>query len=131
MTAEKKSETKSINKNTFPSINIQVNPKQKTVYLISGLFVFIVMLISLLNVNSIFTKPKMEVLGATDTVKEEIMFWEGFLKENPTYMTGWVELTKLEIERGNFDAARLYFDRAQTIDPNSEILEELKEELIY
>ncbi len=131
MKAEKKSEAKSTNKVSFPSINILVNPKQNTIYLVSGLFVLIVMLISLLNVKSIFTKPKMEVLGATDTVKEEIMFWEGFLKESPTYMAGWVELTKLEIERGNIDAARLYFDKAQTINPNSEILEDLKKKLIY
>lgn len=130
MTTEKKTETES-NKTRLPSISIQINPKQKTIYLVSSIFVLVVMLITLLNIKSMVTKPKMEVLGATDTVIEEIMFWEGFLRENPTYIAGWVELSKLEIERGNLSAASLYYEKAQTIDPNSEILEELEGKLNY
>jgi hypothetical protein len=108
-------------------LSFNINPKQNTIYLASSIFVVIVILLSLLNIKTLLVKPEIEVLGATDSTKEELLFWEGFLRENPTYQTGWIELTKLELERGNLEVAKLYFDKAVSIEPNSEVLEVLKD----
>jgi hypothetical protein len=58
-----------------------------------------------------------------------VLFWEGFLKQNPTYLKGWLELTNLEIERGNKAAANLYLEKAKSIEPNSEEIKQLEDKL--
>lgn len=70
--------------------------------LITALVIFILFL-SAYNIKSYFAP--MKVLGVeTQSLRLEKEFWENFLKENPSYIPGWVELGRT--------------DKVTEIDPN-------------
>lgn len=74
-------------------------------YLILGA-IAIVILLSSINLSEYFAPKK--VLGTTTNIDNQYsvnkIFWENFLKENPEYIPGWIELGNLE--------------KARSIDPN-------------
>jgi len=85
--------------------------------------------LSLFNLALYLFKSNHEVLGANSEVSQEIIFWHDFLTENPSYIDGWLELTKLEYEKGNFASSQEALRQAEIIDPNSEELKKLKIDL--
>ncbi len=58
-------------------------------------FTVFVLLLSFINIKNITTKKEVKVLGTT--VVDNTEFWKDFLKENPTYRDGWVELNRMDI----------------------------------
>lgn len=59
----------------------------------------------------------------------EKSFWHAFLKENPSYLPGWLELAKIEVQLEDIEAARQALNKARDIDPNSDLLEETAKKL--
>ena len=54
-----------------------------------------------------------------------IEYWNVFLAKHPGYLPGWLELAKLELENGDVSNALFAVNRAKMIDPNSEIVNEI------
>lgn len=82
------------------------------------------MLITGFNLQSYFAQDR--VLG-TKTEKEppaknqEKIFWENFLKDNPRYFEGWLELARIYDEEGNLEAKEKALNYAREINPNSPV----------
>lgn len=95
------------------------------IFFIGGGFIFVFSIINLLNY---LARDEESVLGVrieseTKTSLEQgKIFWENFLVENPSYLQGWLELAKIEVQLENFEAARSAFSKAKTINPNSELI---------
>ena len=60
-----------------------------------------------------------------ELLKEQKLYWEEFLAANPTYLDGWIELTRINISLGDNSAARIAHQKAEEINPNSEKLNDL------
>lgn len=73
-----------------------------------------------LKPHRLLNDTKAEVLGTTNTLNSEQNFWTDFLIAHLGYLPGWLELTKLEIKKGNLEAAKVYLEKARFIDPNSD-----------
>lgn len=110
-------------------------PKKKTgikkglIYLCSCSTVILILLISSFNLKTYLGKQS--VLGLASEAEtnnlNEKTFWLDFLKDNPSYIDGWIALTKIELDLGNYQEAKLYFEKAKVIDPNSQKLKTLEE----
>lgn len=72
-----------------------------------------------------------KVLSQTTKYNEErqIEYWEEFLKENPTYQDGYLELGKLYYNNGNFSKSEELMEIAKSLNPNSEKLKSLLKEI--
>jgi hypothetical protein len=91
----------------------------------------IVVLITLTLFNVFFflyAKPKISYVKK-DSTNTEISFWQTFLISHPSYQEGWVELAKLNIQKGNKTGAETAFQNAWKIDPNSVEIQTLKNEI--
>ncbi|OGM20764.1 hypothetical protein A2714_03745 [Candidatus Woesebacteria bacterium RIFCSPHIGHO2_01_FULL_38_9] len=92
----------------------------------SACAVIIIIALSLFNF-SLFIYPK-KTVKTQDNVqsKDEIFYWEGFVREHPSYIAGWLELAKSYYKIGEFALAQSALQNAESIDPNSEDLKSLK-----
>lgn len=63
--------------------------------------------------------------------KEQKKYWENFLKENPNYLPGWLELTNIYLEEGEVENARESLSKAKKINPNSPEVKDLQKRLSY
>lgn len=57
-----------------------------------------------------------DVLGEATT--NQIFYWENFLKNNPNYLPGWVEYSKLTKESGFSEKTKEALERIKKLDPN-------------
>ena len=99
-------------------------------FLLSCFGIIITLLLAGFNINTYFAQQK--VLGAevgANNLIEEKLFWEGVVSENPTYFSGWLELSRITYELGEEDYAVGALNSAKAIDPNSEKIKALEEEL--
>lgn len=71
-------------------------------YSIAAFFTLLLILTSL-NIYS-FLKPKNNFVLGAQTKNEYGIFWFNFLKQNPTYIPGWIEIGRP--------------DKVKAIDPN-------------
>ena len=94
--------------------------------IVSALLV-LVLALSLLNLSTYLNSSKKgKVLSSQVDVYQEMEFWNELLQQSPTYLTGWVELAKVNISLGNFDEAIYDISVAEKIDPNSKVVNEVK-----
>lgn len=63
----------------------------------------IVLILTIINLNSYINPTKTKVLGA-ETSNTEGIFWYNLLKDNPDYIPGWIEIGRT--------------DKIKLIDPN-------------
>ena len=118
-----------MSKNSGPKRTKKKAPlKRSLVFFCSCCAAAILLFLSGFNLKSLSST---RVLGLKDEAQsenpsEEVSFWEDFLAKSPTYFDGWVELSYVMSSLGNIEAARVAFDKAVEINPNSEKLEELK-----
>lgn len=108
----------------MPAAQSTVSAKKENVkYLLTISFILSVLTLITFNLQSISGSKR--VLGAStrlvQNLQTEKVFWEKFLKENPTYLEGWVELGVIEGELGNTDSSNFAFLKAEAIDPNWEL----------
>lgn len=103
------------------------NLKKEIVYLCSCCSLVLVLFLASFNVNAFLLNSK--VLGAkTENAKalvDEEKYWEDFLALHPTYLDGWIELSKIEYGKGNINYALGAFNTAKAINPNSPKIKEL------
>ncbi|MFV1917083.1 MAG: hypothetical protein ACC618_01165 [Patescibacteria group bacterium] len=101
-----------------------------------GCMVAIILALSVFNIAFYSSKESGRVLGlkivvdSNQVLLQEQYFWNNLLKENPTYLQGWVELAKINIQLEDIDSAREALFKARKVDPNSILLEELEKNLM-
>lgn len=97
-----------------PKLNKQALP-----FLLTSLFIVLVLTLSFLNLKSYFYAPK--VLGAQTEIKRNPAqtFWETFLAENPNYFPGWIELAKIDDSNSNHLKSVEDLNHARSINPNA------------
>lgn len=98
------------------------NKKNNSFYLFffTRLAVLIVLLLTIVNLNKIFAHKK--VLGVqidTDSVNKQRTYYENLVKENPTYVDGYVELAKISSFVGDKESEKSYLKMAYNINPNN------------
>ena len=109
--------------------------KKELYFLCACCATVLLLLITSFNINQIVS-PK-NVLGSKTQIKNEeikalnveVLNWESFLKENPTYFEGWVRLGELKIQKGDLDGAKEAYQKAFAINPNSLQVKSLGESL--
>jgi hypothetical protein len=86
---------------------------------ITAVFIVTVLTISFFNLKSYFYTPN--VLGAQTEIQinPAQTFWETFLKTNPNYFPGWIELAKIDDENGNHLKSIEDLNHARSINPNA------------
>ena len=102
--------------------------QSEALFFASGLAVVAILFLSALNLN-LYTKKGLssdKILGINIQREEEISYWKDLLSENPDYLPGWVELAKLQKEKGDLEGFEIAFDNIRNIDPNSELLDLLE-----
>jgi hypothetical protein len=99
--------------------------------LISSISITIFILtLSIINLKHYFTN--LNVLGAkteTETNLSNESYWKEFLNQNSTYFDGWVELAKIEVGVENKELANMALLTAEKINPNSDKIIQLREEI--
>ena len=91
--------------------------------------VCILLVLSVFNLKLYFRtnqEVSSQVLGEkSDREEKDKLFWQEFVSANPTYQEGWVMLTKVNLELGNLEEAKVAFEKARTINPNSDEISKL------
>lgn len=111
----------------------KISLKNEVMYLCSCCAVLVIALLATANMNQ-FIKTK-NVLGAGSKIVDESPqmllhqkeYWNDFLATHPSYLDGWIELTRIYLEEGNTVKARESFNKAYEISPNSRKIEPYKE----
>ncbi len=85
---------------------------------LSSLFTVLILLLSLFNLNKIFTPAKPQVLGVKVDLAAEKKYWQDLTAQNPTYRDGYVELAKIECELKEIAACQSDLEKARALDPN-------------
>jgi hypothetical protein len=75
-------------------------------HLLLGVAILILILLSMFNVNNLFSLPQ-KVLGTETKIDQSADFWNDFLTKNPNYIPGLIETGDI--------------DRAKQIDPNFQL----------
>jgi len=100
-------------------------PSSKT--LILSTLLILILALSFLNLSIYLnSNERSKVLASQTDLYQEIEFWNKLLQESPTYLTGWVELAKINISLGDIDEAKYDISVAEKIDPNSKVVNEVK-----
>lgn len=83
----------------------------------------IVLLLSIINLNN--ASSKKEVLGQETSLEQlqtEKTYWENVVADNPTYMDGWIELSRIYKSLGDTSSSQKALNEARKINPNSDKL---------
>lgn len=59
---------------------------------------------------------------SVDQLQEERIYWENVVTENPTYMDGWIELSRIYKSLGDAESSQKAILEARKINPNSDKL---------
>ncbi len=109
-------------------MSISAKTKDKLTYLLSALGILVSLILISLNIKAYLSQKRVLAAETQDEeisqLKKEASFWEGFLSQNPTYLPGWLELSKIEYELGDEDYALGALNTARAINPNSEKVKE-------
>lgn len=95
-------------------------------FFFTRLSVLLILLLTVINLNKIFENKK--VLGVqidTTSVSQQKMYYEKIVKENPTYMDGYIELAKISSFLGDRESEKNYLKTAYNINPNSKEVNDL------
>lgn len=105
-------------------MSLAAKTKDSLIYLLSVAGILVSLILINFNIKTYLNQKK--VLAAatfeeeTIELKKEAFFWESFLSQNPTYLPGWLELSKIEYQLGNKDYALGALNTAKAINPNFE-----------
>ena len=104
-------------------------PNQKSILVVICLIIIILSL-TVFNISYLHSiKSENKVLGVQIDAYKEIEDWTNFMNTHPNYLEGWIELTKIEYNLGDFNSAKQYISKARLIDPNSEDVKTLEDQL--
>lgn len=105
----------------------KISYKNYFLHYLSCLAVVFILTLTTLNINKFLNDRK--VLGvAVDNEKilTEKEYWLGVVKDNPTYIDGYLELAKVDVELNLNEEAKNYIQKAYSLQPNSEKITEIK-----
>lgn len=90
-------------------------------FLITLLITAIILFLSFVNFFSTKgeSSEKSVLAAKTENLTEAKIYWEEFLQENPNYLDGWLELSKIYSQIGYVNGAIGALETAKLIDPNS------------
>lgn len=102
----------------------KIDFRGEIVYLCSCCAAIILLTLAGLNFNRfLFNNQVLGVAttsqGNYETLIEEKAYWQDFLKVNPRYLDGWVELIQVNLDLNDKTAAKETYNKAREIDPNS------------
>lgn len=103
------------------------NFKKDLVYLCSCCAAIVLLLLTGFNINKFLESKK--VLGtAVDVsgIQNEKTYWLQMVSQNPTYRDGYLELAVIDNTLGNKEESLIYFQKAKSIDPNSQKISEVR-----
>lgn len=102
--------------------------KRELTFLISATAIVTVIGLSVFNVKN--SSQKQVVLGIQSvSLDEQKVFWENVISVHPTYIDAWLELARVAYELGDKNYAIGALNSAISIDPNSEKVKKVSEEL--
>jgi tetratricopeptide (TPR) repeat protein len=114
-------------------VNAKVNKVNRAKYFLHYTYclatILLLTLISI-NINKAITRQK--VLGTSinaSPLQNEKSYWQKMVSDNPTYIDGYLELAKVDVELGNINEARSYIEKALSLDPNSPKITEVQKAL--
>jgi cytochrome c-type biogenesis protein CcmH/NrfG len=83
-------------------------------------FVLIIGVLTFFNLSLYMNKTNLpsKVLASKD--QNNVLIWKEFLKSHPDYIEGWIELSKIEFDKGNKSEAYEAYVKAWKINPNSQ-----------
>ncbi len=91
------------------------------------LTIIALLILTSINIESFISKQK--VLGATiDTtpLQNEKSYWQNMIATNPSYIDGYLEVAKVDVELGNKIEAQSFINKALILDPNSSKIPEVE-----
>lgn len=98
--------------------------RNEIVYLCSCCAAIILLTLAGLNFNRFLSNN--QVLGVAtgsqgnySALTTERAYWQDFLKANPRYLDGWLELTQVNLDLNDKPEALDAYNKAREIDPNS------------
>jgi hypothetical protein len=109
----------------FQPENQLITVKNEFIFLCSCCAVILLLVIT---TNTISPIVRGTVLGtSTNSVniknlEKQYSFWNSFLKDNPTYFDGWIELYKIDNQLNKINEANNALEKAHNINPNSPTL---------
>ncbi len=101
--------------------------KANLLYFTLSICLIILLALAGFNLNFYLTNDRVSKESAP--FDKEKAFWEKIVKENPTYRDGWIQLAKIANKLGDKDYATGALNTAGAIDPYSNEIKTLKEEL--
>lgn len=115
---------KKASKKTEPQ-NQLITVKNEFIFLCSCCAVILLLVIT---TNTISPIVRGTVLGTSiksqqvQNLEKQYTFWSNFLKDNPSYFDGWIEMYKVCNQLGKIDEASNSLQKAHDINPNSPTL---------
>lgn len=108
----------------------KVNYKEYFIHYFFCLLVILLLVLTGVNIDKFLNNQK--VLGTsvdTTSIQEEKLYWQKIVSDNPTYIDGYLELAKVEVQLGNIQEAQNFINQALQINPNSQRIPEVKKQL--
>lgn len=106
------------------------NYKNSFLHYLYCLAIIILLLVAGLNIDKFFSNQK--VLGEKTDITpllDEKAYWQDLVDKNPTYIDGYLQLAKVDIEAGNRNEALEFIKTALQLDPNSTKIPQVQKEL--
>jgi hypothetical protein len=109
--------------------------RKEIIYFFSCCAATFILFLTLYNIDLLYSEKK--VLGTkveaniqkqNDLIKEQ-NYWVEFLARNSTYLPGYIELAKIDLELGDKNSAFITIQKAHEINPNSEEVKNLEKNL--
>lgn len=70
-----------------------------------------------------------DILGVRTDLLQEEDYWADVVNQNPSYLDGWLKLAIIQMQLGEKSKAVESIAKAQSVDPRSEKIRKVKEEL--
>lgn len=108
----------------------KVSYRKYFVHYLYCLAIIILLTITGINIDKYLNQEK--VLGTsvdTTPLQNEKKYWENILKDTPTYIDGYLQIAKVEVELGNKNEALNMIQKALILDPNSIRITEVQKNL--
>lgn len=109
---------------------VKINVKALLLHYFYCVAVIVLLTIAGANLNNYLSSQK--VLAASIDVsplQEEKIFWQTVVTQTPSYIDGYLQLAKVEVELGNKNEALTYLQQALSLDPNSTKIVEVQNRL--
>lgn len=93
-----------------------------------SVFLILISFLAFLNIYFYLARnSKAKILGRQENLEEQKKYWEEILKESPTYLDAWIELSLTAQKMGDNNLALGALKSAQGINPGSQKVISLQE----